>query len=97
MRRAGNFVVLAGAAALVACATEAPTVASTQKVDIPSGYRRVVAANGEELFCRSDLDAGSHVQRTTVCLTAAQLKATAENSQDFITNVQEGSNLAGAR
>jgi hypothetical protein len=91
MKRVRTFAVLAGAAALVACATQATDPS------LPSGYRRVVTAQGAELFCRSDLDAGSHVQRTTVCLTAAELKASQENSQDFITDVQGGSKLSGAK
>lgn len=96
MRAVTRFSGIAGAAALVACATQAPSVSPTQKADIPSGYRRVMGAKGVELLCRSDLDAGSHVQRTTVCYTPAQLKATQENSQDFITNVQAGSALSGS-
>jgi hypothetical protein len=95
MRAVTRFSVLVGAAALVACATQAPGVSPPQKPAVPSGYRRVMGAKGEELLCRSDLDAGSHVQRTTVCLTPAQLKAIQENSQDFITNVQAGSALSG--
>ena len=91
MQRVVIFAVFAGAAALGGCATRAPDPS------IPSGYRRVVTAQGAELFCRSDLDPGSHVQRTTVCLTAAQLKANQENSQDFITDVQQGSKLSGAK
>ncbi len=91
MRRVTNLGILACAATLVACATQAPGPS------IPSGYTRVVTPQGAELFCRSELDAGSHVQRTTVCLTAAQLKATQENSQDFITDVQGGSKLNGAK
>lgn len=95
MRQITNFGVLVGAVALVACTSQPPTVSSRQTVNIPNGYRRVVTTEGQEFFCRSDLDAGSHVQRTTVCLTAAQLKATEENSQNFITNAQSGTNLSG--
>jgi hypothetical protein len=36
------------------------------------GYR-LVNTNGEELYCRSDLATGSHIQKNTVCLTARQL------------------------
>jgi|HubBroStandDraft_1064217.scaffolds.fasta_scaffold1155953_1 hypothetical protein len=36
------------------------------------GYT-VVNTDGELLYCRSDLKTGSHVQKETTCLTAAQL------------------------
>jgi hypothetical protein len=36
------------------------------------GYR-LVNTNGEELYCRTDWATGSHIQQTTVCLTARQL------------------------
>jgi hypothetical protein len=36
------------------------------------GYK-VVNANGEVLYCRSDFATGSHIQTNTVCLTAQKL------------------------
>lgn len=36
------------------------------------GYT-LVNTNGESLFCRSDFKTGSHVERNTTCLTAAEL------------------------
>jgi hypothetical protein len=100
MRHINRFVILGGAAALAACATQAPAPATvpalpvtaavpapTEKVTIPYGYQKVVM-NGEERYCRNDVDTGSRVARTKVCLTAAQLKASQDNSQDFMNNVQ---------
>jgi len=56
----------------------APT--PTAKVSIPYGYQTVMM-NGEPMYCRNDADTGSRVTRTKVCLTAAQLKASQDNSQ----------------
>jgi hypothetical protein len=36
------------------------------------GYK-VVNTQGDVLYCRSDWATGSHIQKTTVCLTAQQL------------------------
>ena len=60
----------------------------TEKVTIPYGYQHIVLPDGEERYCRNDVDTGSRVARTKVCLTAAQLKASQDNSQDFMNSVQ---------
>jgi len=39
---------------------------------IKYGYK-VVNKDGETLYCRSDWATGSHIQKSTVCLTAQQL------------------------
>lgn len=89
MRGVTRFLILAGALMLAACASQAPgpstTTGGSQHAAaagsatasghvIPSGYRREVV-NGEERFCRDDLDTGSRVQRTKVCLTWEELQA----------------------
>lgn len=109
MRHVDRLIILAGAAALVACATtgsEPPTVraepakadapAPAEKVTIPYGYQKVVLPDGEERYCRNDTDTGSRVTRTKVCLSAAQLKASQDNSQDFINGVQRNGAAASA-
>lgn len=104
MRPAPTLLILTCAAALVACASQAPTVASPpvshvealtsdsakvqDKFNVPYGYRRVVASDGQERFCRTDVHTGSLAQKTTVCLTRHQLQALQDNSQTFIQNVQ---------
>ena len=63
--------------------------AVTAKDTIPFGYQRVVLENGEERFCRNDLDVGSRVARTKVCYTAKQLKDSEDSTQNFMNKLQE--------
>ena len=105
MKQVMGFLILTGAAVLVACATQAPAPATGNTVNgtptvaasaaassapqrVPYGYTRVLQPDGSELFCRYDVDTSSRVARTKVCLTAAQLAADQQNSQDFINDVQ---------
>ncbi|HEV2703559.1 MAG TPA: hypothetical protein VGV09_18180 [Steroidobacteraceae bacterium] len=99
MRELKICFILAGTALLVACTTEAPApptvpshpttvvIAPTENVKLPDGYFKATV-NGEERYCRNDLDTGTRVARTKVCLTAAQLKAIQDGSQDFMNQVQ---------
>ncbi len=100
MSQVSRFVILAITGSLAACATQAPAPATvpaipavaaaptpTEKVTVPYGYTTVVV-DGETRYCRNDMDTGSRVARTKVCLTAAQLKASQDNSQDFMNQVQ---------
>ena len=110
VRQVNHFVILLGAATLAACATQAPAPATiaadpatasvlptpTEKVTIPYGYQHIVLPDGEERYCRNDVDTGSRVARTKVCLTAAQLKASQDNSQDFMNSVQGRAAVATA-
>ena len=91
MRPIGRgFLLVAGAAALVACAAQGPvkstgtaaasgstpgaTAPDTGATPVPKGYRRVMK-NGGEYFCRMQAVSGSHVQKTEVCLTQDELDA----------------------
>jgi hypothetical protein len=101
MRQVRSFVILTGAAALVACATPEPTVPAIAPAAAPpieglktSGYQHVVTRDGTELYCRDDQTTGSRVQHDKVCLTPAQLKASQDSGQDFLSGVQ--SRAAGA-
>jgi hypothetical protein len=49
------------------------------------GYS-LVNEDGAELFCRTDLKTGSHVQRETVCLTMTQLDALSTHTQQDLLN-----------
>lgn len=50
---------------------------------IKHGYK-VVGNKGENLYCRSDWATGSHIQKTTVCLTAQQLDdLSVRNDRDY--------------
>ena len=91
MRHIGTgFLLVVGAAVLVACASKAPvnstgTAAAsgsalaaaapdTGAPPVPKGYRRVMKRGGE-YFCRMQAVSGSHVQKTEVCLTQDELDA----------------------
>ncbi len=107
MNRMTGFLMFTCAAALFGCATPAEgpaaakpaaTAANPDTVRIPYGYVKVLLHNGEERFCRNDLVPGSRTERTRVCLTAEQLKASQDNSQKFIQDVQQrgaGSTMTG--
>jgi hypothetical protein len=111
VRHVKSFLVLAGAAALVACATQAPTpepvaahtvvanpsaAASEGPFKAPFGYEKVVGDDGVDRYCRNDLDTNSRVKRTRVCLTEAQLKASQDNSQSFMDDIQRHGGAATA-
>lgn len=101
MRPINCFLILASAAALVACATEAPAPApeSHQLAIVKStdnahpglktyGYQKKVV-DGQEMYCRNDLVTGSRTQREgEKCYTADQLQEIQDNSQKFIDAVQ---------
>ncbi len=103
MRQVNRFLILAGAAALVACATQAPqpaarvaptpaatasAVSPTRKIDVPLGYNREVGSDGVVRYCLNDQDTDSRVRRTKSCYTAEQLRAKQDNSQSFIDKIQ---------
>jgi hypothetical protein len=58
------------------------------------GYTRIVIS-GQELYCRSDMAAGSRAERHTVCLTPAQVAAQQVRAQSYIENVQRSGALGG--
>ena len=96
MRWVTGFLILAGAFTLAACASQGPEPstatggsrhaaagsATASGHVVPSGYHREVV-NGEERFCRDDLDTGSRVQRTKVCLTWEELQAQERTNMQF--------------
>lgn len=88
----------AGAALLVACATQAPTPTqaqtSTGKFQVPIGYQKTMV-NGQERYCRTDVDTGSHISRTTTCYTMAQLQAQSADLQNNISTQIQNSNQFG--
>lgn len=85
MNRVTGFLILTGVSMLAACASQPPAstgsatstasaATSTGAPVIPYGYSREIV-DGSEMYCRDDLDTGSRVQRTKVCLTWDQLQA----------------------
>jgi hypothetical protein len=111
MRQVGSFIILTAAATVVACATQPPAspaspvparpavAAQPAKPNFHSGYVRVVASDGTEVFCRDDMFTGSRVEHQKVCLTAEQLQRTEEAGQDYIHQTQSSTSgaLAGAQ
>lgn len=103
--RTFNFCLgFAGAALLVACATPAPAPTPAQaqtqtqtgeKFSVPVGYQKVMM-NGQERYCRNDLDTGSHISRSKVCYTMAQLQAEAADTQNSIQNQLQNNNGLGS-
>jgi hypothetical protein len=100
MRKIELCFIFAGAALLVACATQAPAPTQTQaqtageKFSIPIGYRKT-KVNGMDKYCRTDVDTGSRLSRTTVCYTMAQLQEQAADSQNNIQNQMQNANGLG--
>jgi hypothetical protein len=80
----------AAAAAAVSVPPGAPAKAP-QATKAPYGYERVVLSNGEERFCRNEQAPDSRTAHQRVCLTAAQLQATQDSSQDYIKQLQRQS------
>jgi len=100
MRQVSRFFILASAAALVACATQAPAPApeSHQLAVVTTdtahpglktnGYQKKVV-DGQQMYCRNDLVTGSRVEREgEKCYTADQLQEIQDNSQKFMDAVQ---------
>ncbi len=86
--------MLAATAVLVGCATQPPAPA-TEQVRIPDGYTKVIV-NGQERYCRDDVDTGSRVRRIQVCYTANQLLAIQEDIDNGLRNQVQNRNSAGA-
>jgi hypothetical protein len=107
MRGVNAFFILASAAALVACATEAPAPAPTshelalvKPADLAhpgvntSGYQRKLV-DGQDMFCKNDLVLGSRVQHEgEKCYTAEQLKQIQEATAQYIDAVQGQGTMA---
>ena len=59
------------------------------------GYT-LVNTNGEALFCRSDFKTGSHVERNTTCLTAAELDTLHDSTRAALrNNIQQNAPPSG--
>jgi hypothetical protein len=90
----GTSAVNGNAPTTTVAASATSSTGSSSQFKIPDGYTRVVKSDGTELYCRSETDTGSRVAKSTVCLTAAQLQAQQQGSQDLINSLQD---QAGAR
>ena len=81
--------VLAAALVLAACASkpqEAPAerqakVDSSNIVEVQKAGYKIVNKDGQKLYCRRDLNTGSHVRHTTSCLTEEEMTALIEASR----------------
>jgi hypothetical protein len=111
MRPITTFVILSGAAALVACASHAPApatatgtthavapataVAAGQQRPISFPGYRRVVANGQELFCRYEAATGSNIKQE-VCVTRAQLENQQNDAQNALQNSLQNSRTCTA-
>lgn len=105
MKNFSNCFLVAGAALLAACATPAPapaptapqnaTATSDENFKVPVGFFKA-KVKGEDKYCRTDVDTGSRITRTTTCYTLAQLKAEQTNDQNSIANGIQGANSLNA-
>lgn len=80
------IVVLAGCAGKPERAPEADAerqvpVDSTNIVEVQKAGYKVVNENGKTLYCKRDLNTGSHVRKTTTCLTEAEWTAMVDASR----------------
>jgi hypothetical protein len=106
MRKITHCFNFAAAALLVACATPAPapapaatqtasvTPSSSDNFQVPIGYQKIMV-NGQANYCRNDVDTGSHISRSRVCYTLAQLKAQDAENQNSISNQLQNANTLG--
>ena len=58
------------------------------------GYT-LVNKNGEELYCRTDLKTGSHLQKDTTCLTAQELDALHDQTRQGLQSLRPQAPPAG--
>lgn len=76
--------------ALAGCASKAQQVTAPER-QVPldstniaeaqrAGYK-IVNEDGKKLYCKKDMNTGSHVRTTTTCLTEAEWTAMAEASR----------------
>jgi hypothetical protein len=82
--------VTLAALAIAGCASHAskePAVERQVKLDSSNiveaqraGYK-VVDKDGQKLYCKRDLNTGSHVRYTTACLTEEEWRAMADSSR----------------
>jgi hypothetical protein len=94
-----NFLAIAAASALAACAANAPVGTSVKATGSASaskpvataaddkkaakGYRQVTK-NGVEYFCRREAVTGSRTEVVDTCLTKAQMDSVTDSSQDLV-------------
>lgn len=103
-RNARGLLVLSVAAALAACASNAPvqqapvsasttTPAAGATVPVTAEATKMVGyrrkvQNGEEYFCKNEGVTGSRVKVVEVCLTVAQMQAIQDKSQQDLRDLQ---------
>ena len=56
-------------------------VDATNIVEVQKAGYKIVDEGGKTLYCRRDLNTGSHLRKTTTCLTEAELNEALERSK----------------
>ena len=109
MKQLTRFVILSGAAALAACASQPPVTttwdgtspqriaadaaAAWQTPSVAHDGTRRIVVNGQEKLCRSFLVTGSRAEKTEICLTQAQWDSQQDSSQAFIQGIQRSGGI----
>ncbi len=70
-------------------ATSDATTPTNQEhaLKVGNGYRKVTK-NGQEYYCRKEIETGSLVKAQTTCLTQAEMTALSQNGQDLLNGVR---------
>ena len=95
MNLIARIIIAMGALAIAACATQSPasqqgsSAASSESSGVPKGYSHRVV-DGQELYCRNDVDTGSRVSRSEVCLTREQIDEQEQANRDATHQTRSG-------
>lgn len=73
----------------LASASEEEEVRLAVQEAVEKGYK-VVAEDGQTLYCRKDMKTGSRVKSTLTCLTKDQLVTQRRGAIDYVNNIQKG-------
>jgi hypothetical protein len=94
-KEGNRLSVMAAALVLAACASKPQEPAAERQVKVDSsnivevqkaGYK-IVDKDGQKLYCKRDLNTGSHVRYTTSCLTEAEWTAMRDASRRSVEQI----------
>jgi hypothetical protein len=72
--------------------TDAQRLAQARNLNL-----KLVNKDGQQLFCRSNLQTGSHIQQDTTCYTADQLDKMEAQQQRDLDRLERNSAVGGVR
>lgn len=83
--------------AMAGCASHAPKeppverrvpVDASNIVEVQKAGYKIVNKDGQQLYCKRDLNTGSHLRYTTTCLTAQELQAVLDASRRSVEDMR---------